>query len=56
MVTNCDVCKRQICKYELDFAQTGAIIVDVGHGDDVKDINVCYDCARVIAKEFVDEA
>lgn len=50
----CNVCGDLICKYDMDFSSSGAISLDVGKDEEIKDIDVCFDCAKEISKEFID--
>ncbi|MFW9872007.1 MAG: hypothetical protein ACFFG0_02820 [Candidatus Thorarchaeota archaeon] len=46
----CDLCKEDICKYKLDFNDSGAIIIKIKN----KKVTICFDCAKLITKEFVE--
>ena len=51
MKCNCCLCKKLICKYEMDWNSSGGISIPVGEKDKQKDI--CSDCAKAIAVEVV---
>jgi len=53
MVTTCDLCGDLICKYQLDFEQSGAVRVSPGSSEDEKEYSVCRFCALAITKEMV---
>jgi len=58
----CDLCKQKICKYSLDWNQSGAINImrafkvtaNKQSVIDHKEFEVCYDCAKEIAEGVVD--
>jgi len=44
---NCDICNKEICKYELDYNSTGAV--------NIHNKNICYDCAKKIAIILIED-
>ena len=47
----CDLCKKKICKYSLDFRKSGGIDFE---DYDRKEHDVCHDCAELIMEELMD--
>ncbi len=50
----CHVCKKQICKYEMDFNACGGKYPFIKELDE--QVNICWQCSRDIALEFVENA
>jgi hypothetical protein len=47
----CVLCKKSICKYGLDFIATGSL--QLVFNEVV--VNICYECAKSITCEFIQE-
>lgn len=49
----CELCGQVICKYEIDFKESGGMGVEVGPDLVCKDL--CHDCAKEVAEAVLED-